>query len=112
MGYFFLQEGYGMQYVEQQISEFKTEFAKRRKRQLLATIPIVAVFVLAIYMRRGGDDVSFLGFPYSVVVGVVFALLLSTVAFSLWNWRCPACNKYLGKGISPSFCSKCGVPLQ
>lgn len=100
-----------MQYVEQQLTELRAEFAKRRKRQLLATLPIVAVFVLAIYMRRGGD-VSFLGLPYSVILGVVFALLLGTVAFSLWNWRCPACNRYLGKGISPSFCSKCGVPLQ
>lgn len=100
-----------MQYVEQQLTEFKAEFAKRRKRQLLATLPIVAVFVLAMFMRYGGD-VSFLGLPYSVILGVVFALLLGTVAFSLWNWRCPACNRYLGKGISPSFCSKCGVPLQ
>ena len=100
-----------MQYVEQQLTEFKTEFAKRRKRQLLATIPIVAVFVVAMILR-GGEDISFLGLPASVILGVVFALILGSVAFSLWNWRCPACNRYLGKGISPSFCSKCGVPLR
>lgn len=100
-----------MQYVEQQLTELKAEFAKRRKRQLLATIPIVAVFVLAMVMRRGGE-ISFLGVPTSVILGVVFALVLGSIAFSLWNWRCPGCNRYLGKGISPSFCSKCGVPLQ
>jgi len=32
--------------------------------------------------------------------------------FSLYNWRCPACNKYLGKQRSPKYCSKCGVALQ
>ena len=100
-----------MQHTEQQLTELKAEFAKRRKRQLLATIPIVAVFVVAMVLR-GGGDVSFLGIPSSVVVGGVFALILGSIAFSLWNWRCPACNRYLGKGISPSFCSKCGVPLQ
>jgi protein-S-isoprenylcysteine O-methyltransferase Ste14 len=104
-----------MQYTEQQLAESKAEFAKRRKRQLLATIPIVAVFVVAMVLR-GGGDVSFLGIPASVVargvVGGMFALVLGSIAFSLWNWRCPGCNRYLGKGISPSFCSKCGVPLQ
>jgi len=104
-----------MQHTEQQLAELKAEFAKRRKRQLLATIPIVAVFVMAMVLR-GAGDVSFLGIPASVVargvVGGVFALVLGSIAFSLWNWRCPGCNRYLGKGISPSFCSKCGVPLQ
>lgn len=100
-----------MQYVEQQLAEFKAEFAKRRKRQLLATIPILIMFVVAMLLRSG-QDISFLGIPSSVLLGAFFVLVLGTVAFSLWNWRCPACNRYLGKGISPSFCSKCGIPLQ
>ncbi len=100
-----------MQYVEQQLTEFKAEFAKRRKRQLLVTIPIVA-FILLVRVFAKGEDALIFGFPASVVMGAAFAILLGIVAFSLWNWRCPACNKYLGKGISPAFCSKCGVPLQ
>jgi rRNA maturation endonuclease Nob1 len=31
--------------------------------------------------------------------------------FSLFNWRCPSCNKYLGKAINAKFCAKCGVQL-
>jgi hypothetical protein len=32
--------------------------------------------------------------------------------FSFRNWRCPACDKYLGKAIGPRFYAKCGVALQ
>ena len=100
-----------MQYVEQQLVEFKTEFAKRRRRQLLVLIPVVACIVLVRVFSKNEGALIF-GLPASVVTGAAFAVILAILAFSLWNWRCPACNKYLVKGISPSFCSKCGAPLQ
>jgi predicted RNA-binding Zn-ribbon protein involved in translation (DUF1610 family) len=34
------------------------------------------------------------------------------LVFSLRNWRCPACNKYLGKGTLPHYCPNCGVELR
>ena len=46
-----------------------------------------------------------------VVAAGSFVVILGVVLFSLKNWRCPACNAYLGKGMAPSFCSKCGIPL-
>jgi membrane protein YdbS with pleckstrin-like domain len=100
-----------MQYIEQQLTEFKAEFAKRRKRQLLVTIPIIACVVLVRVLSKD-EEALFFGLPASVVIGAAFAVIAAVVAFTLWNWRCPACNKYLGKGMSPSFCSKCGIPLQ
>jgi hypothetical protein len=100
-----------MQYLEQQITEFKAELARRRKRQLLVTIPLVIGVVLLRVFRDKEAGLIF-GFPTSTVMTVAFAVVMAVVAFSLWNWRCPACNKYLGKGISPDFCRKCGIPLQ
>ena len=100
-----------MQYLEQQLVEFKDEFAKRRRRQLLAVIPFLAIIVLRVALDRDAET-SFFGLPNGVVIGGALVIVLGVVAFSLWNWRCPACSKYLGKGISPSFCSKCGVPLR
>lgn len=99
-----------MQYIEQQLTEFKAEFARRRKRQLLVTIPLVAGVVLLRVFRT--EEGLIFGLPASTVMGAAFAVVMAVLAFSLWNWRCPACNKYLGKGISPAFCRKCGVPLQ
>jgi hypothetical protein len=100
-----------MQYVEQQLAEFKAEFAKRRRRQLLAAIPIVAIIVLRVVLDKEAEA-SFLGQSGGLVIGGALVVILGTIAFSLWNWRCPACNKYLGKGISPAFCAKCGVALR
>jgi hypothetical protein len=100
-----------MQYIEQQLTEFKAEFAKRRKRQLLVSVPIVACVVLIRIFRDRETGLVF-GLPTSMVMGVALAAIVGVLVFSLWNWRCPACNKYLGKGISPAFCSKCGIPLQ
>jgi len=39
-------------------------------------------------------------------------LVAAAVIFSFANWRCPACNGYLGRGINPKFCSKCGTELR
>ncbi len=101
-----------MQYLEQQIADFKAEFARRRKRQLLVSLPLAAVVILFAVFSRTAEEAPPLGLPPAVLGIAVFVLVLGAIAFSLWNWRCPACNKYLGKGIGPSFCPKCGVPLQ
>ena len=42
----------------------------------------------------------------------VLAYVGLTVLFSLANWRCPACHRFLGRYGNPRFCSKCGAPLQ
>lgn len=100
-----------MQYIEQQRADFKAEFAKRWKRQILVSLPVVAAILIFAVVTRNAE-VPLFGLPPAVIGGIAFALILGTLVFSLLNWRCPACNKYLGKGISPAFCPKCGAPLQ
>ena len=98
-----------MQYLDQQLAEFKAEFAKRRRRQLLAVIPILAIFVLRIVLGEKKPEAAPFGLTPEILVGAALVVVLGVIAFSLWNWRCPACNKYLGKGIGPAFCAKCGA---
>jgi len=100
-----------MQYLEQQLAEFKAEFAKRRKRQVLGVIPMFAIFLLVVVLDKKPEAVLF-DVPVGVVLGAAFVVVLGFVVFTLWNWRCPACNRYLGKGISLAFCPKCGVALR
>lgn len=98
------------QYTEQQQVEIKTEFATRRRRQILTAVPSLAVLVaLAL---QGDSGATLLGLGPDVWPFVAAAVIVGAVAFSLVNWRCPACHKYLGKSINPAFCSKCGVPLR
>jgi hypothetical protein len=45
-------------------------------------------------------------------IGLFVAALAAILIFTLQNWRCPACRKYLGKGAFPRFCPRCGVALK
>lgn len=100
-----------MEYTEEQKAAFKQQFAERRKRQIVLAVPLVVLFVaFAILSDDKGSGI--LGLPMTVAGPVFAVFVIGAVAFSLWNWRCPACNRYLGKGASPRFCAKCGVPLR
>jgi hypothetical protein len=86
------------------------EFQVRQNRQLLAlaiTLLLLLFFVLV--------------FKHPDIFGVIskntiFAAQILTIAafigFSVVNWRCPACNKYLGSDIHRRACSKCGTRLR
>jgi hypothetical protein len=87
------------------------QFKALRKRQLLATIPIVLAFIILIGL---GDnpEANIAGLPSNVLQGVAFVIIVGVLIFSFFNWRCPSCKKYLGKAFNPKFCTKCGAQLQ
>ncbi|MFB3921165.1 MAG: hypothetical protein ACE145_05550 [Terriglobia bacterium] len=87
------------------------EFKKRRNRQLLVSVPFLGIFVGALWLRDHPGGLP-MNFGTTAFLVVFFGAIAALLAFSLWNWRCPACNRYLGKGFGPSFCPKCGVRLQ
>jgi hypothetical protein len=100
-----------MSYTAEQESEFKRLFAARRKRQAMVAIPFIAA-LLVIVMGRGGERMDLLGVS-AVIWGPVLAVfVVGALVFSFKNWRCPACNGYLGKAFNPRYCSKCGVELR
>ncbi len=96
-----------MKYTEKQKAEFKVKFTQKRRYQVALSVPLVgAVFLLGFSMRHVADlDLQ------TLVLGTA-GLVLAAAAFSWLNWRCPACTKYLGKGLSPNHCPKCGVALR
>lgn len=101
-----------MDHTEQQKTEFKEQFAARRRRQILLGVPL-ALFVVSLALF--GEDKAnhtLMGLPSAVAGPLVLALVVGALVFSWRNWRCPACDRYLGKGVSPAFCPKCGVALQ
>jgi hypothetical protein len=100
-----------MEYTEEQKKEFKTQFAARRRRQLMVTVPFIIFIFLFAAINEGTGKVLGL-IPVSVFFPVFFIAIIGLLVFSFKNWRCPACNKYLGKAYNPSFCSKCGAGLR
>ena len=64
------------------------------------------VLGLVLVVLSGRHAVS--RFPF---MAVWFAMVAGLLIFSWQNWRCPACDRYLGK-YPGRFCPKCGVPLR
>lgn len=94
-----------MDFIDQQKQDIKAGFALRRRRQFL----VAGVVILAGAAFVFGDE---LGFPGALAESSFFGVAICAVVFSLFNWRCPACSKYLGKSISHSFCPRCGIALR
>ncbi len=88
------------------MNDLQSEFNTRWWRQMAAT-PVMLVFLGPFIFRdrHAPIDPTYLGMG---LVGVVVAL-----GFSFWNWRCPACNTYLGRRFfNVRHCFSCGAQLQ
>jgi hypothetical protein len=83
--------------------ETKVLYRQRQKRQLLVLVPIVPTVFLLLMDKYNHTQ---LVHP-AILCAVIFACLI----FSFFNWRCPGCNKYLGRSLAPSFCGGCGMEL-
>jgi hypothetical protein len=91
---------------ERQIVE---EFRARRKRQLIVLLPALLVFIA---IRAAEQPSAYLGISTTTVVLTGLAILTGFAIFSWRNWRCPSCDRYLGRWINPASCSKCGARLR
>jgi hypothetical protein len=99
-----------MEYSEEQIREFKEEFAKRRKAQILfAVAAVVVALALGIFSQVWSQALA--GNEW-LVAGIVIVLALVTVVFSVRNGRCPACGGLVSNSWRLRFCPLCGVPLR
>jgi hypothetical protein len=86
--------------------QIKDQFRTRSKRQIAITVVLLpAIAVLAL------SDQTVAGIAMSSLLPGALVLVFGGVGFSFWNWRCPACGRYLGKAMHPKHCSRCGAQL-
>ena len=100
-----------MEYTEDQKEQFRQQFAVKRRHQVLLLVPLL-VFGVLVALTSRNHGVPALGIPPEVIVFSFAVVALGAAAFSFWNWRCPACGKYLGRGLGPRFCRRCGIELR
>ncbi|MGD2064239.1 MAG: hypothetical protein PVF51_11745 [Nitrospirota bacterium] len=100
-----------MEYTEEQKAQFREQYATRRRRQYALTVSLVAVFAGLFFLgpRYLG---RFSGLSVTAIVPISFLLVAGALIFSLRNWRCPACNRYLGRTYNPRYCQGCGFELR
>jgi len=96
---------------ERELLDVRQKFAKLRRRQWVATIPFLVVLVPLLLGQFGVALPPMLG-DRNKQANVLLAIGAATFAFSLWNWRCPGCNAYLGKTRDARHCRRCGVQLR
>lgn len=93
------------------VPDIKSDFKKRRTRQLLLLIPLVPIIFLMVFISKSNpSDIA--GISAETITYAGLGIVICAVIFSLVNWRCPACGKYIGKSLSPKFCEGCGAELQ
>jgi hypothetical protein len=97
-----------MQYTAKQKAEFRARFFQKRLYHIASTVPVVGAVVLLLVSDSYLAD---LDFPIQTMALGTAGLVLAAAAFSWFNWRCPACAKYLGFSLSPNSCRNCGVAL-
>jgi heme A synthase len=88
---------------EKQIIE---DFRVRQSRQFLAiAVTLLLLVLLTLIYKRP----NILGeFSKNTIFTAQLVVIAAFVGFSALNWRCPACNKYLGRDINRNICKKCG----
>jgi hypothetical protein len=95
-----------IQLTESQKLQVRQAFARRRRNQFIATAPaLLAAVGLGV---AGSAAIPLAG---TIQVAAV-AVLIGAVAYAFRNWRCPACDSYLGRTLNPRFCPKCGAELR
>jgi hypothetical protein len=96
-----------MPYTGSQLAGFRVQFVKTRKRQLWVTVALVTVCV------AGSLSILVPALPIKVSYQALPIVALGFMVVTLVNWRCPACNSYLGSGTwGLAFCPRCGVGLK
>jgi hypothetical protein len=91
--------------------EIMREFRLRRKRQFYAILATIFLLITAAW-KQSHTGLLLGRLSGSTVFWVELVLIGSFVIFSLLNWRCPACRKYLGRDINLRGCRKCGTKLR
>ena len=100
-----------MEYTEEQKARFREQYATRRRRQYALTFSLAGLFVALFFFgpRYLG---RFTGLSVTTIAPVSFLLVAGALIFSVRNWRCPACNRYLGRTRNPKYCQGCGIELR
>lgn len=91
-------------------TEYKGRYAVVRSRQRIAILLALSCVALLAVISKYPN--LFFEMSKHWVIRLQVLTILLFVNFTVWNWRCPACKRYLGHDIGRKVCSKCGVPLQ
>ncbi len=98
-----------MRYTEKQRARFKSRFRQKRQYEVALLVPLGGAVVMLAIGERHAEALSLQ--PLMMALGTA-GLVLAAAGFHWLNWRCPACEKFLGRDLNPSHCPGCEVALR
>jgi hypothetical protein len=98
-----------MQNSDDRQADVRAEFSRRRRNQLVLAVPVLMAIFL---MTAVEDSQAAYGIPAALLKPAAIVIVVGAIAYSLYNWRCPACSRYLGRWINPRYCVRCGAQLR
>jgi ribosomal protein S27AE len=98
-----------MEHTEDLKAEVRRQFSTRRRRQLVAAVPLAVMAVASALADRQAGAVFGIDLQTAAPFAAIYVIGL--VAFTFKNWRCPACDRSLGRSVTPRFCARCGAQL-
>jgi hypothetical protein len=91
-------------------NEIKRQFRQSQTRQIIAvTVALFLVMLAAVLYRR--PDLAG-AFSTSTLFGLQAVSIVAFLVYTVYNWRCPSCDKHLGSNLHRQRCGKCGARLQ
>jgi len=100
-----------LEYTDEQKARFRETYATRRRRQHALTV-FLAALIFGLFFVGPRYLGSIRGLSVTAIAPVSFVVVAGAMIFSLRNWRCPACNRYLGRTFNPRYCQGCGIELR
>jgi hypothetical protein len=98
------------EYTDQQRALFKAAYARRLRKQIVLIVLLFAALAPLPFIE---DDATYFGLRGAVVGPIsLVAIAIAWVTISGRTWRCPACDKYLGRAFNPKRCRSCGIELR
>ncbi len=85
-------------------------FHIRQNRQILEIAAALFLVLLTAVIYKRPD--LFGALPKSLLFGIQAVLIGAFIGFSAINWRCPSCNKFLGRDVHQDVCRRCGARLK
>jgi hypothetical protein len=91
---------------EMEEKRIKREFSRKKIYQYISWGFAMAVIVI-VAVGKSNQAVN-----SSVYAWILIGVAAAAGLFSFYNWRCPACKKYLGRRTGIKQCPECKAKLQ
>ena len=96
------------------MNSVQEKFKKIKRNQIVAilgTIVFDIIMLIAIFTEVS-SPIESMSIATIIIVAIIACIVtIGVVIFTIINWRCPNCNKYLGRSIGSKFCKNCGEKL-